>query len=138
MSPTRPLHRARRLSLIIALMALPSLSSARPPDDIARHRATMEALAGQEHARAVSREIGQLRSWIDEASGQWRRGDRAGLELTLQRLDAQEELVRAMLQAAKARAALNRSQDDLAAVRHQIQAERERYEAMRSFLEGGE
>ena len=90
------LNRARRLPLIAALIALPSLSSARPPDDIARHRATMEALAGQEHARAVSREIGQLRSWIDEANTQWRRGDRGGLELTLKRLDAQEELVRAI------------------------------------------
>lgn len=137
MSPT---SRARLLplALLALLLALPAAGLARPPDDIARHRATVEALAGHEHARAVSRELGQLRSWIDAAGRQWRRGDGEGLEQTLARLDAQAELVRARLQAAKARDALNRSQESLANVRHQIEAERQRYEAMRSFLEGGE
>ncbi len=120
------------------LMALPALGLARPPDDIARHRQTLEALSVHPDAASVSRELAQLRSWIDAANTQWRKGDESGLELTLVRLEAQEELVRARMQAAKARAALQRTVEERATVAHQIEAERSRYEAMRAFLEGEE
>lgn len=124
--------------VLAASMMLPALALARPPDDIARHRATFEALSSKPDARTVSRELGQMRSWIDAANTQWRRGDRDGLELTLIRLEAQAELVRARMQAAKARAELKATEDGLTTVQHQIEAERARYEAMRSFLAGEE
>lgn len=130
---TSPLRLVLGLSLSLAAPA----ALARPPDDIARHREALEALSAQPDARKVSRELGQLRSWIDTANAQWRRGDEDGLELTLVRLTAQAELVRSRMQAARARDALQRTQDELATVRHQIESERSRYEALRSFLEGG-
>lgn len=139
MTPLRRDAAASALALCLALsLASPSAGLARPPDDIARHRATLETLSAHPDAGTVSRELAQLRSWIDAANTQWRKGDEGGLELTLIRLEAQEELVRARMQAAKARAALQRTNEERATVAHQIEAERSRYEAMRAFLEGEE
>lgn len=124
------------LALLAALIALPAL--ARPPDDIAAHRRVVEELAEHAQARAATRELSQMRSWIEEAAAAWRRGDRDALARTFTRLEAQAELVRARMQAAAARAALARTEEDLANVRHQVEAERRRYEATRAFLEGGQ
>lgn len=135
------IDRRRRWSLALVLavfMALPALAQARPPDDIARHRDTYETLSARPEARSVTRELSQMRSWIDAANTQWRRGDRDALELTLVRLDAQADLIRARMQASKAKAELQRTEDELANVHGQIEAERNRYEAMRSFLAGEE
>lgn len=134
-------RRARPIRLLVGLalsLALPATGLARPPDDIARHREALEALSARPEAPSVSRELSQLRSWIDTANAQWRKGDSNGLELTLVRLAAQQELVRARMQAGKARAALQRTQDELATVEHQVEAERSRLEATRAFLAGEE
>lgn len=123
---------------LAAAMLTPAAALARPPDDIARHREALEALSVRPEARHVARELSQLRSWIDAANTQWRKGDEDGLEQTLVRLDAQTELVRARMQASKARTELQDTQEELATVQHQIEAERARYETMRAFLAGEE
>jgi len=120
--------------LLAVLLSTPAL--ARPPDDIAAQRRAVDQLSRHTHARSASREISRMRTWIDEASTLWRRGDRAGLERTLVRLGAQAELVRAQLLVAATRASLSRTEEDLANVKHQVEAERRRLDALRG--DGGE
>lgn len=121
-----------------AALAFPALGNAGPPDDLERHRTTLEQLRAHPQASAAGNALAEMSHHLDEARARWQQGDRRALAASLTRLDAQTALVRARLDVAAARTQLAETRATLEAVRVELDAERARHEAIRARIEGGE
>lgn len=121
-----------------AALAFPTLGSAGPPDDLERHRTTLEQLRAHPQARAAGNALDEMSHFLAEARTRWQQGDRRALAASLARLDAQTALIRARLDVATARVQLVETRATLEGVRAELDAERARHDAIRARIEGGE
>lgn len=117
----------RRYLLLLAALAVPVIGAAgeREVNDLKRsidtHRGTVSDLERQDGQRVVSDQLTLLRTWVDEAANQLGKKDLDRVRETLDRLNAQEELIRQRLTAATATAAAKDKEEALRALREKIE-----------------
>jgi hypothetical protein len=118
----------RYLLLILAVLSvLPApayAASKRELDDLKRsidtHRGAVTDLERQDAQRAVTDEITRLRTWLDEAINLLKQEETDRVREMLDRLNAQEELIRQRIAAGSLMAQAQKREADLAVLRTKI------------------
>jgi hypothetical protein len=110
----------------LSLLPAPVLAaSKREVADLKRsidtHRGTVSDLDRQDAQRAVTDEITRLRTWVDEAINLLNQEEVDRVREVLDRLNAQEELIRQRIVAGSLSAQAQKREADLAALRTKIE-----------------
>ncbi len=117
----------RRPLLLLVALSIPviGLGSEREVNDLRRsietHRGTVSDLERQDAQRAVADQLTLLRSWVDEAANLLGQKKLDRVRETLDRLNAQEELIRQRLAAAAAAEKARDREEALRALQDKIQ-----------------
>ncbi len=113
------------LALVLSLPAPAHAASRRETSDLKRsidtHRGSVSDLERQDVQRAVSDEITLLRTWVDEASNLLGQKKMDEVREVLDRLNAQEELIRQKITAAAAGAQASDREAAVRALREKIE-----------------
>ncbi len=117
----------RRPLLLLVALSIPviGVGSEREVNDLKRsidtHRGTVSDLERQDAQRAVGDQLTLLRSWVDEAANLLGQKKLDRVRETLDRLNAQEELIRQRLAAAAAAEKARDREEALRALQDKIQ-----------------
>ncbi len=117
----------RRPLLLLIALSIPVIGagSEREVNDLKRsidtHRGTVSDLERQDPQRAVSDQLTLLRTWVDEAANLLGQKKLDRVRETLDRLNAQEELIRQRLAAVAAQSAAREKEEALRALREKIE-----------------
>jgi hypothetical protein len=117
----------RRTLLLLVALSIPVLGagSEREVNDLKRsidtHRGTVSDLERQDAQRTVSDQLTLLRTWVDESANLLGQKKLDRVREVLDRLNAQEELIRQRMAAAAATAAAREREEALRALQDKIE-----------------
>jgi hypothetical protein len=117
----------RNILLLLVALSMPALAAAndREVNDLKRsietHRGTVSDLDRQDAQRVAGDQLALLRSWIDEATTLLGKQKLDRVREVLDRLNAQEELIRQRLAAGAASAVARDREEALKALRDKIE-----------------